>query len=412
MQNIYSLLAPIAIALLVLELLVNFVFNKNVFIFEDTISNIGTAIVNQLMNLFVLFLVIAGYGYLHSNFALTKIELNTMNFIILLLAIDFLFYWFHRWGHEINILWAAHSPHHSSEEFNLSVGLRASLTQRLFSFSMFWPLTLIGFEPNHIYIVTGVHLMLGYWHHTKIIPKLGPFEFLFNTPSHHRVHHGTNEQYLDKNYAEFLIMWDRIFGTFAKEEEEVRYGILRHPKTYSTLGINFHFWSMLWQDCKETKSWRNKLRLWFMPLGWRPDDVSFRKQVSPTPLETPKDFTVRAHKNSKLYLVIQLITCLFFMFIAITPRFNLSASFIVICAFILFYNIESWKYQLDSRKRGIRHCIMSTMLMAMAFIYISSLVPQINSNMIYSLITIMMINLFRMIILRNNNRMQLKNFVS
>lgn len=400
MKNIYSLLAPIAIGLLVLELLFNFVFNKKAFDFQDTISNLGTGIVNQFMNLFVLFLVMTGYGYLHNNFAITQIELTTMNFMILLLAVDFLFYWFHRWGHEINILWAAHSPHHSSEEFNLSVGLRASLTQRLLSFSMFWPLTLIGFEPNHIYIASGVHLMLGFWHHTKLIPKLGWFEFLFNSPSHHRVHHGTNEQYLDKNYAEILIIWDRIFGTFEEEKEEVRYGILRHPDTYSTYGINFHFWSMLWSDCKETKSWWNKVRLWFMPLGWRPDDVSFRSKVSPTPLGTPKDFTVKSHKNSRMYLVVQLLSVLFFMFIAITPKFGLSGSFKVIAGLIVFYNIESWKFLLDSRKIGLFHCITSTIILAMAFVYISSTVTQIPFNLFYGIVVLMLINLTRLVILR------------
>ena len=402
MKNIYSLLAPIAIGLLVLELVFNFVFNKKAFNFEDTISNLGTGIVNQFMNLFVLFLVMTGYGYLHSNFALMQIELTAMNFIILLLSVDFLFYWFHRWGHEINILWAAHSPHHSSEEFNLAVGLRASLTQRLLSFSMFWPLTLIGFEPNHIYIATGVHLMLGYWHHTKLIPKLGWFEFLFNTPSHHRVHHGTNEQYLDKNYAEILIIWDRLFGTFEEEKEEVRYGILRHPDTYSTYGINFHFWSMLWQDCKETKSWWNKIRLWFMPLGWRPDDVSFRTKVSPTALGTPKDFNIKAHNNSKLYLIIQLVTVLFFMFIAITPKFELSASFKIIAGLLVFYNIESWKYFLDSRKKGLIHPILSTVLIAVCLVFMSSTITQIHENTFFAIVILMLSNLMRVIILRNS----------
>jgi alkylglycerol monooxygenase len=307
LKNIYSLLTPIALTLVFIELVYIKMTKKNFVTFQDSIGSFSTAIGNQLVNIAVAAAMLKGYGYLHDNYALLKIEVNIPNFLILLLSIDFIFYWFHRAGHSINIFWAAHSPHHSAEEMNLIVALRASITQRLFSFSFFWPLALIGFQPGFIYGVVGIHLILGYWHHTRTIGKLGWFEKYFNTPSHHRVHHGTNEQYLDKNYAEVLIVWDKLFGTFAEEREEVSYGILRHPESWNPITINFHFWGLLWRDCLETKSWKDKVRLWFMPLGWRPADVSYREPVKSYKVGERTKFQTTMLPNSKIYLVLQLV---------------------------------------------------------------------------------------------------------
>ena len=251
--------------------------------------------------------------------------------------------------------------------------------------------------------------MLGYWHHTKLIPKLGWFEIIFNSPSHHRVHHGTNKQYLDRNYAEVLILWDKLFGSFEPENEEVRYGILRSPDTFSTLGINFHFWSLLWQDCLGTKSWWNKIRLWFMPLGWRPEDVRFRERVAPISLGTPKLLEVETHSNIKLYLFIQLITAFFFMFLTITPSFGMSTVFKFIAGFILLYNIESWKYLLDSRKQGLIHCIISTLMISASLQYLSVEISQIPQS-VFTLFNItILLNLLRLILKRKSNFQDLKN---
>jgi len=348
MKNIYTTLSIIALSLLFLEFTFCFITKKKYFSFEDTVASLGTAIINQCMNLVVLWLVIKSYGYLYLNYKIFQIEENFVTFLALLVAIDFLFYWFHRAGHSINILWAAHSPHHTSEEMNLMVGLRASLTQRIFSFIMYWPLTILGFSPEMIYATTGIHLLLGFWHHTRLIGNLGWFEKFFNTPSHHRVHHGTNPQYLDKNFAELFIIWDRIFGTFAQEKEPVCYGILRPLNSWSPLKINFHFWVMLFQDMCETPKFFDKIKLWFMPLGWRPPGVSHREPVKGYTLKEQVKYKAKPFKNSYLLLIVGAVYALFVMYEVINLQNIYSLPDRLSLSLLLLALVLVWSYLLES----------------------------------------------------------------
>lgn len=376
MDNIYSLITPIAVGLLLLEIFIAIAFKKEVYSFTDAMVNLGSGMINQCMNMFVLWLVIVSYGSLYENFAMFTWEKTFWYYFLLLTAIDFLFYWYHRFNHEVNFLWAAHSPHHQSEEFNFSVASRASVTQRLFSFTFYWPLVLIGFEPMDLYMMTGIHLIIGFTHHTRLIPKLWkPIEYIFNTPSHHRVHHGTNEKYLDKNYAEVFIIWDRMFGTFQEEDEKdpVRYGILRHPKSNSMFAVNFHFWWLLFKDFFETKSWKNKITLWFKPLGWRPSDVSYREPVKAIPYGEPKVFDKKRHKNSELYLIVCGFIGFFLMYTIISSKFNVPANYKFIFSMVLLYFVESWKFVMDRTKKFLLHTILSNILVIATFLEIADM---------------------------------------
>ncbi len=223
-MNVYAVIPPLVLILLIAEILVCLKQKSAYYNFQDTVANLSTGIGNQCINLAVALFVYNFYNWLY-QFAPWQIEAKWYNLILLLILQDFIFYWFHRTGHSINIFWAAHGPHHSSEEMNLSVGIRASFTQRLFQFLFFdWILVLMGFSPEMVYSMAAVHLFLAYWHHTRLIKKMGWFEKWFVTPSHHRVHHGVNTQYIDKNFSEFLIIWDKWFGTFEEEDEEICYG--------------------------------------------------------------------------------------------------------------------------------------------------------------------------------------------
>jgi sterol desaturase/sphingolipid hydroxylase (fatty acid hydroxylase superfamily) len=316
-KNIYSLLTPLAVGLVILELIYCWLARKDHFTFQESIANFCTAMGNQSTNVLVAVAVYFTYGYLWDNFHWLTITMDSAhwyNWFILLLAIDFIFYWVHRWGHEVNILWAAHSPHHSAEEMNLMVGLRASITQRLMSFLFFWPLTIIGFEPFDIYMMTGVHLFIGYWHHTEVIPKFWRWiEYVFNTPSHHRVHHGVNLKYLDKNYAEFLIIWDRIFGTFEEETDKVVYGMYNGPKSWNPIKINFHYYITLWETAVAAPYWWDKIRIWFMPLTWQPRGLPEYVPNEEITLENQVRYQSVMFKNSKGYLIIHLLICLVMM---------------------------------------------------------------------------------------------------
>jgi sterol desaturase/sphingolipid hydroxylase (fatty acid hydroxylase superfamily) len=184
---------------------------------------------------------------------------------------DFTFYWHHRLSHEFRILWAAHVNHHSSEQYNLSTALRQCWTEILYKYIFFLWLPFLGFHPMMVLTQISINLIFQFWVHTKLIKKLPPFiEFLFNTPSHHRVHHASNVRYLDRNHAGTLIIWDRIFGTFAeeKDEEPVVYGITTNIDTYNPLKIATHEYASLWRDIREAPRFSDKLKYIFYAPGW------------------------------------------------------------------------------------------------------------------------------------------------
>lgn len=194
-----------------------------------------------------------------------KMPLDTWwSWTILLFIDDFLYYWFHRFSHEVRFLWNFHVVHHSSNQYNLSVAVRQSWFSPIAHWIFYLPAALLGFPLWAFTTMHGINLIYQFWIHTKTIKKMPRlFEFIFNTPSHHRVHHGVNEQYLDKNYAGIFIVWDRIFGTFVEESEEVRYGIIKPLGSYNWFWINTHGWVEMWQAMKERKTLLGKLRCVF-----------------------------------------------------------------------------------------------------------------------------------------------------
>jgi alkylglycerol monooxygenase len=346
--NIYTYLTPIALFFVLLEVAASIIYKRDYLSFPEAIANFGTALGNQTVNVLVAAGVYVVYGYLWDNFRLFTIELNWWTFILLLLGVDFIFYWVHRWGHAINIMWAAHSPHHSAEEMNFMVALRASVTQRFCSFLFFWPLALIGFQPLHIYMIAGIHLFIAFLHHTEFIGKLGWFEKYFTTPSHHRVHHGVNFQYLDKNFGEFLIIWDKIFGSFAEEKEKVVYGIYDHPKSWNPLRINFHFFIVLWRYAMVTPRLWDKIRVWFMPAGWRPPGVEPKEMVEIT-VENQIKFRPPMFEGAKSYLIVQFVVGVMLMLGVISNLFGWNTSQRWIGAVLLWWHIINWSGILEAK---------------------------------------------------------------
>jgi len=372
-MNVYAFITPMVLLLLFLEIIYSLKTKNDSFSFQDTITNIGTGIGNQCVNLAVAFFVFKWYGWLY-QFAPIKIS-ETWYFLLLLLFLqDFLFYWFHRLGHTVNVFWAAHMPHHSSEELNLSVGIRASFTQRIFQFLFFdWILVLIGFSPEAVYSVAAIHLFIGYWHHTKVIKKMGWFEKYFVTPSHHRVHHGVNPQYIDKNYAELLILWDKWFGTYEEEVEEVCYGITHPPRTWDPIYINFQYWKQLWEDAVAAPFWWDKIRLWFMPLGWRPRGLEPYDYSNETVGYTKKDqtkFYSKQFKHSKNYLIVHVILGLLFLFVTINKTIPITGIDRLVLSAGIFLMIISWGGILQAKKWSLLVEIARLLFMGISLIVI------------------------------------------
>mgnify|MGYP003636052209 CR=1 FL=1 len=206
--------------------------------------------------------------YLHFfGWRLFDIEMTLFSFGLLIIAQDFCYYWFHRASHRIRWMWAAHVVHHSSENMNFTTAFRQSLMYPLAGMWLFWlPLVVIGFDPNWVVFAVLLNLGLQFFVHTQAIKSLGPLELIFNTPSHHRVHHGRNPQYIDKNYAGVLIIWDKLFGTFEPEIETVVYGITKPVNSFNPIVVTFSEWREMWRDVTQAQlSLGQRLRILFAP---------------------------------------------------------------------------------------------------------------------------------------------------
>jgi len=242
----------------------------------DTISSLSSGMTNTLKNLMGLSVIIISYGLMESHIGFFDIKSTPLLYIIAFIGLDFAGYWSHRFNHSINIFWNRHIVHHSSEEFNLSCALRQSISAFVgIYFFLLIPLAFLGVPPIVIAITSPIHLFAQFWYHTRLVNKMGFLEHIIVTPSHHRVHHAINDIYLDKNFSEIFIIWDKLFGTFQEELPDVPpvYGTKRPAGTWNPLLINFmHAWALA-KDAWHTSSWWDKLRVWFMPTGWRPDDV-------------------------------------------------------------------------------------------------------------------------------------------
>jgi sterol desaturase/sphingolipid hydroxylase (fatty acid hydroxylase superfamily) len=212
---------------------------------------------------------IIGFAYRHRLFT---IPLDTPAAVLLLvIGQDFCYYWFHRASHRIRWFWATHAIHHSSNELNLGASFRFGWTGRLTGSSVFYvPMIWLGFAPGPVFIALGFNLLYQFWIHTEWIPKLGWLEYVLNTPSHHRVHHGSQSQYLDRNYAGVLIVWDRLFRTFEPEGERVVYGLTKNIETYNPLRVATHEYVALWRDLRTAGCWRDRAGFLLHGPGWSP----------------------------------------------------------------------------------------------------------------------------------------------
>ena len=247
------------------------------------------------------------YAYFYNNFSFFKIPATWWSFILCLLAFDFFFYWAHRWGHEMNIFWGAHSVHHQSEEYNLSVALRQSWFHSMLAFVIFLPIPIMGFDPLIFGGAAVTHTLYQYWIHTKAVGKLHPWvEFWINTPSHHRVHHAVNPKYIDKNHAGVFMVWDRMFGTFKEEENdvEITYGITTQLKSWNPAWANTHYYVEMYEKAKGMK-WADKFRMIFAKPGWMPEYLGGQVIVQEVDKTTFKKYDADTNVYFKIYAVIQ-----------------------------------------------------------------------------------------------------------
>lgn len=299
--KILNIAMPIFLGLVLLEKLYGWFTKKESFKTMDMLSSMTSGYTNIIKDVLGLSISLLTYEYMVKHWAIYKVESTIWVYIIAFIALDFSGYWVHRLSHQINFFWNKHAIHHSSEEFNLACALRQSISTFVNLFTVFLlPAALLGVDGKVIAIVAPLHLFAQFWYHTVYIGNMGFLEKIIVTPAHHRVHHAINPEYLDKNHSQIFIIWDKLFGTFQEELPNVPpvYGITRPVSTWNPIKINFqHLW-LLMQDAYRTDSWRDKLRIWFMPTGWRPADVIEKYPVDK--IEDPYNFEKYAPKSSLL----------------------------------------------------------------------------------------------------------------
>lgn len=268
---------PFFMVLILIELLYATKKNKQTYSTIDTIASLSSGVSNSIKNLLGLGVLLISYPYLLEQLSIVKLDNQWWVWMVAFIFIDFAGYWSHRISHNINLFWNNHIIHHSSEHFNLACALRQPISDVIRYYPLLLlPAAILGVPEQLIAYIAPLHLFLQFWYHTEHIGKLGWLEYVFITPSQHRVHHAINAPYIDKNLGQIFSFWDRLFGTFQEEldDEPPRYGVLKAVQTWNPIRINFLHLIQLITDAYRTSSYWDKLRIWFMPTGWRPVDVT------------------------------------------------------------------------------------------------------------------------------------------
>jgi alkylglycerol monooxygenase len=334
----------------------------------DLISSLSSGITNVIKDILKLLIVIVSYEWMVDHFALMTIESKTWLYVAAFIGLDFAGYWSHRFSHTINILWNRHIIHHSSEEFNLACALRQSVSEIFAVFTFLYiPMALIGIPAIVIAVVAPLHLFAQFWYHTRLIGRMGWLEYIIVTPSHHRVHHAINPRYMDRNYGQIFIIWDKMFSTYQAEldEDPPVYGISRPAHTWNPWVINYqHLWLLI-TDAWRTRSFRDKLRIWFMPTGWRPADVIDRYPVSS--IKEPSSqikYDTEGSTMFNVWIIMQLLLTLALMIFLFNNIGSISPEQSVIYGCMIFASVFAYTSLMDGSRWSIPAEILKVSLAA------------------------------------------------
>ena len=296
MESLYShavsLAVPVFISLVGVEFAVDCVRRTRYYHFADAISSLSCGMISTGMRIFFGFIGLFVYEWTLAHLAPGHLSSAIwLTWLFAFVFYDFCYYWQHRLGHTVGLFWASHSVHHQSEEFNLTTALRQPGTGAFTNWIFYLPMALCGI-PMDVFLMVGViQLFYQFWPHTRHVGRLGVLDRWIQTPSNHRVHHAQNDLYLDRNYVGVFLLWDHLFGTFQEErdDEPCIYGVRGQLKSWNPVWANLHYYWIMAQDSRHAGSWRDKLKVWYAPPGWRPSDVAAR---FPTPSYDPhRDFS-------------------------------------------------------------------------------------------------------------------------
>ena len=348
---------PLFLALIIIEKLYGYFKGENTAPIMDSVSSISSGIINSLKDVLGLSVTLLSYEWMAPKIALFHQDTTILAYYIGFIVIDFYGYWSHRWSHQINFLWNKHAIHHSSEEFNLSCALRQSVSSfvNLFTFLLI-PAALLGVPVKVIAITLPIHLFLQFWYHTKHIKKMGILEQIIVTPSHHRVHHAINPEYIDKNHGQIFIFWDKLFGTYQEELDTVPpvFGITRPAQTWNPFRINFqHLWLLIC-DAWRAENWKDKLTIWFKPTGWRPEN--FEEKYPVTKISNVYSFHKYGTQHSKMLMywsVIQLFVTLGLVSYLYLSIARIDIQHIFVYGTFIFISVYSYTELMDTNNYSL-----------------------------------------------------------
>ncbi|MFT5573452.1 MAG: alkylglycerol monooxygenase [Cryomorphaceae bacterium] len=308
-MNVILYSVPAFFILIFIELIAENLRGTNYYRVNDSLTSLATGSISQLLRTVKLIVPFTVYVFLYEQYSLFELEPSIATWVTAFFLYDFFYYWNHRLGHEVSLLWAAHVVHHSSEEYNLTTALRQTGTSFL-SYLFYLPMALMGFDPLILATVGGINLVYQFWVHTQHIGRLGVLDRIFVTPSNHRAHHGQNAIYIDCNYGGVFVLWDRLFGSFQEEldDQPVIFGIRGASNSWNPLWVNMQVYSQLAQDAVHTKSWWYKITIWFRRTGWRPPDVVDQYPLIKTDLGHFEKYDTEVPGAIKLYAIVHYAT--------------------------------------------------------------------------------------------------------
>jgi alkylglycerol monooxygenase len=353
--NLIVLAIPVFFLLIVIELVWAWRAEKPFYRLNDAVNDLSCGILEQVAGVFLKTALFAGYLLIYERYRLLEIGTSSAAaWVLCWLGVDFFYYWFHRMSHEVNAGWAAHIVHHQSEEMNLAVALRQSVFQGAMSWMFYLPLALVGFPPAMFLLVSSLNTLYQFWIHTRAIGKLGPLEWVLNTPSHHRVHHGRNPKYIDRNHAGSLIVWDRMFGTFQAEEEEPVYGITKPLESLNPVWANFHYWAELARQARRATRPFDGLRVFWKAPGWRPEELGGFEPAPEVDAATYRKYDPPAPRALQVYVFAQFVAVNLIASAFLYRQATLSPSARLALAVSIVVSLVSLGGLLDGRSWAVR----------------------------------------------------------
>jgi sterol desaturase/sphingolipid hydroxylase (fatty acid hydroxylase superfamily) len=350
-MNLIALAVPFFLLALLVEIFVDWRLKAGRYRSNDAINSISAGMLDTTTGYFTRVLPLVGWGFVMQNFAVFDLEpawfdasaRGALLWAAAAVAWDFCYYWFHRFSHEISILWAAHAVHHQSEDYNLSTALRQTSTGFLFGWIFYVPLFVIGFPLEVLLIVSAVNLIYQFWVHTQFIRRLGPLEAVLMTPSHHRVHHAQNERYIDRNYGGMFIVWDRLFGTYEPERDDdpVVFGVRKPLTSWNPFWANLQVYDYLLFDARMAKRWRDKIGIWFRRTGWRPTEVEARYPKSRADIKHFRKFDPPVLAPVRRYVVAQFVAAILLVLWVGELYVELGAAAVLVPCLMLWVSLYS-----------------------------------------------------------------------